>query len=556
MIITMNGEPAHILGMEFEYPNDPVPLNSPFYIDRPPIEELAYREIQKPGSVIRIRAPRKMGKSSLLQRILAYGKQNNYHVVDLDLRQTEASMLSDLNRFLRWFCAIVGHCLNLPSRLDDYWDEDIGSKVSCTIYLKYLLDLIDAPLIITINEVNYLFEYPQVAGEFLPMLRSWHEEARQSEEMQKLRLVMVHSTEVYIPLKLNQSPFNVGLPIRLPFFTPEQVKDLAKRHGIEDDDGNLVTDLMDMVGGHPYLVRLALYHLVVTDNNDHKSMGDRLQKILSEASTQGGIYNQHLCEQLAILKEQPELLQILQVIVMSNQGIVVEPIAAYKLESLGLVKLEGNQAIASCQLYRQYFKYLHEKGIFNQYSRLHELESINQQLERLANIDDLTQVPNRRFLFSYLEKQWQKHSHRGEVISLIFCDIDCFKLYNDNYGHIAGDQCLQKVAKVMESSLHRPTDIVARYGGEEFAIILPETTSTQALNLAQTIRKNIKLLKIVHEQSLCADKIITLSMGVASIIPQANINHFYLMQAADEALYQSKNKGRDRITTQDITISL
>ena len=556
MIITMNGEPAHILGMEFEYPNDPVPLNSPFYIDRPPIEELAYREIQKPGSVIRIRAPRKMGKSSLLQRILSYGKQNNYYIVNLDLRQTEASILSDLKRFLRWFCANVGHFLNLPSRLDDYWDEDIGSKVSCTIYLKYLLNLIDSPLIITINEVNYLFEYPQVAGEFLPMLRSWHEEAKQSEEMQKLRLVMVHSTEVYIPLKLNQSPFNVGLPIRLPFFTQEQVKDLAKRHGIEDTDGNLVTSLMDMVGGHPYLVRLALYHLVVTPDNDKKSISDRLQKIISEAYTQGGIYHQHLCEQLAILKDQAELLQILQLIVMSNDGIIVEPIAAYKLESLGLVRLEGNQAIASCQLYRQYFKYLYEQGIFNEYSRLHQLEAMNQELEKLANIDDLTQVSNRRFLFSYLEKQWKKHSYTGEVISIILCDIDCFKLYNDTYGHIAGDKCLQKVAKVLQSSLHRSTDIVARYGGEELAIILPETTSTLAVNLAKTIGQNIKLLNIVHKNSLCADKIITLSMGVASIIPQTHINHFYLMQAADEALYQSKNQGRDRITAKDLTITL
>ncbi|WP_438861259.1 AAA-like domain-containing protein [Limnospira fusiformis] len=455
MIITMNGKALPILDMEFEYPNDPVPLNSPFYIDHPSIEELAYREIQKPGSVIRIRAPRKMGKSSLLQRILSYGKQNNYYIVNLDLRQTEASILSDLKRFLRWFCANVGHFLNLPSRLDDYWDEDIGSKVSCTIYLKYLLNLIDSPLIITINEVNYLFEYPQVAGEFLPMLRSWHEEAKQSEEMQKLRLVMVHSTEVYIPLKLNQSPFNVGLPIRLPFFTQEQVKDLAKRHGIEDTDGNLVTSLMDMVGGHPYLVRLALYHLVVTPDNDKKSISDRLQKIISEAYTQGGIYHQHLCEQLAILKDQAELLQILQLIVMSNDGIIVEPIAAYKLESLGLVRLEGNQAIASCQLYRQYFQSLYEKGIFNEYSRLHQLEAMNQQLEKLANIDDLTQVPNRRFLFSSLEKQWQKHSYTGEVISIILCDIDCFKLYNDTYGHIAGDKCLQKVAKVLQSSLHR-----------------------------------------------------------------------------------------------------
>ncbi|MGC9528333.1 MAG: AAA-like domain-containing protein [Limnospira sp.] len=542
--------------MQFEYPGGPVPLDSPFYIFRPPIEERIYQEIEKPGSVIRIRAPRKMGKSSLLYRILARAQQGGYFTVSIDLTRADVEVLSDLNRFLRWFCATVCHHLHLSSQLDDYWDEDIGSKISCTIYFQdYILTQLDRPLFLALNEVNHLFEYPRVATEFLPLLRSWYEEARQVEVLQKMRLAIVHSTEIYVPLKLNQSPFNIGLPIRLPSFTAEQVEDLARRHGLGGNIEDLVPQLMEMVGGHPYLVRLALYELVNSWGGTTGDLSDRLRDIFDTATTQAGIYNQHLCELLAILEDQPELLDGLETVVMAEGGTQIEPIVAYKLESLGLVKLTGNKATVGCELYRQYFKSLCEGGILKGRSRIQQLEEMNRELQKMANVDELTQVANRRFFASYLRTQWQQHGLQGEVLSLILCDIDHFKSYNDTYGHIAGDRCLQLVAKALRSSVGRSADVVARYGGEEFAIILPQTTPLGARHLAETICKNVKALQIIHKTSFSTEKIVTISVGVVSIIPNLSLDPSVLIGASDEALYESKSRGRDRVTAKDWTIA-
>ncbi|HEY9708329.1 MAG TPA: AAA-like domain-containing protein, partial [Oculatellaceae cyanobacterium] len=178
--------------MSLEFPSGPVPINSPFYINRPPIEELTYQEISKPGSVIEIKAPRKMGKSSLLIRIIAHAIQVGYKTVSLDFQEADDAIFYSLNKFLRWFCANISRQLNLKPLLDDYWDEDMGSKVSCTIYFEgYLLEQIDCPVVLALNEVNRVFEHPNIAQDFLPLLRFWHEQAKQVETFQKLRLVVV-----------------------------------------------------------------------------------------------------------------------------------------------------------------------------------------------------------------------------------------------------------------------------------------------------------------------------------------------------------------------------
>jgi hypothetical protein len=168
---------SQCLATPLEFPGSPVPLGSPFYIHHPLIEELAYREISKPGGVLRIKAPRKMGKSSLLLRILDRATSLDYRTVSLDFQQAEEAVLDNLDKFLRWFCANISRHLELPPLLDDYWDEDMGGKVSCTIYLQqYVLAKISTPLVLALNEVNRIFEYPKIAREFLPLLRSWHEE--------------------------------------------------------------------------------------------------------------------------------------------------------------------------------------------------------------------------------------------------------------------------------------------------------------------------------------------------------------------------------------------
>ncbi|MEH2450830.1 AAA-like domain-containing protein [Nostoc sp.] len=336
-----------------ENPGGSVPLNCFFYIKRPPIEERTYAEINKPGSLIRIKAPSKMGKTSLMHRILTHAKQTGVHTVQIGLQRADSQVLTSLEKFLRWFCANVSRQLNLEIRLDDYWDEDIGSKVSCTLYLQeYLLEKIDAPVVLALDEVNRIFEYPQISSDFLPLLRSWYEDASELEIWQKLRIVVVHATEAYIPLDINQSPFNVGLPIKLPEFSLEQMQELAVRHGLDWDKGEKglqkLAPLLAMIGGHPYLARLALYNL------GHQAV--TLEQLLKEAPTIAGIYSNYLRHHLANLQEHPELATALKRVVTSPTSVQLEAIAAYKLESMGLVKLEGNQAVSSCELYQLYFR--------------------------------------------------------------------------------------------------------------------------------------------------------------------------------------------------------
>lgn len=331
-----------------QYPSGSIPLDSSYYIKRSPVEEQAYEEIEKPGALVRIKAPQEMGKTSLLLRILDYANRQGYHTVSLNLQQIDYAILNDLNKFLRWLCANVTHQLNLEPRLDDYWDEDIGSKISCTIYFQdYLLEQINEPLVLALDEVNQIFEHPKVAQDVLPLLRSWYEEAKRFPIWQKLRLIVVHSTEIYVPLQLKQSPFNVGLPIQLDSFSLEQVQQLARYYGINWQDENEAEQLMDLVGGHPSLIHLALYHLSCREVT--------FAQLLETASTNTGIYHYHLQRHWANLEEQPELLLALNSVMSTTEPVLLEPMIAYKLSSMGLIKQLGNKVIPSCELYRQAF---------------------------------------------------------------------------------------------------------------------------------------------------------------------------------------------------------
>jgi hypothetical protein len=331
-----------------EVPEGTVSLDSPFYIERPPIEEYSYQEIQRDGALIRLRGSSKMGKTSLKNRILAYANNLNYHTVTINFKQADETILQDLDKFLRWFCANIAHQLGLKAMLNDYWNEDIGSKVSCTIYFQqHILTSLTQPLVIGLDEINILWEYPKIAQHFLPLLRSWYEEAKDLRVWQKLRLVICNATEFYIPLDINQSPFNVGLCLKLPEFTPKQVTNLAKLHGLNWKEEQEVSQLMKVIGGHPYLVRLAFYHLI----NDNLS----LNKLLDEAATLSGIYSKYLRFHWQILEENIELMNAIQEVITTNDKIKLEPIIAYKLETMGLVKLNKDNITISCQLYHSYF---------------------------------------------------------------------------------------------------------------------------------------------------------------------------------------------------------
>ncbi|WP_442936805.1 AAA-like domain-containing protein [Nostoc sp.] len=335
-----------------EFPSGPVSLNSRFYIPHPPIEELAYAEMAEPGSVICIKAPKKMGKSSLILRLLAHANKQGFRTVTLDFQQADKAVFASLDKFLRWFCANVSRELQLEPKLNDYWDEDMGSKVSCSIYFqKYLLSALSSPLVLVLNEVDWVFEYQEIARELLPLMRSWHEQAERVEIWQKLRLVLVYSTEILVPKKLTQLPFNIGLTINLPPFTKEQVQDLAQRYGLDWTDGKDADSLMAVVGGNPYLVRLALYHLV-----GKGGLKWDLGQLLGQAITEAGIYHEYLRQYVLALRDEPELGDAFYEVINTTKYVKLEPALADKLQSIGLINLEGDRSTPACELYRLYFQ--------------------------------------------------------------------------------------------------------------------------------------------------------------------------------------------------------
>ncbi|BAQ63404.1 diguanylate cyclase domain-containing protein [Geminocystis sp. NIES-3709] len=168
------------------------------------------------------------------------------------------------------------------------------------------------------------------------------------------------------------------------------------------------------------------------------------------------------------------------------------------------------------------------------------------KLSKLATIDGLTGVYNRHFFDNTLAQEWQRCDRGNEPLSLILCDVDYFKPYNDIYGHQAGDKCLIKVAQIMDNIVKRSSDFLARYGGEEFAIILPNTPLEGAINIAEQIRKEIQDLKIPHKHSEISDYV-TLSLGIASVIPSSQNSIESLIKMADNALYQAKENGRNQV---------
>lgn len=253
--------PHHAVSSSFEQPEGQVSLNSAFYIARPPIENDCYETILQPGALIRIKAPRQMGKTSVLSRTLDYARKQGCQTAYLNLQSADTEFLESLDKFLQWFCGSIAQELNLPDKLAEYWQGVLGSKNKCTNYFqRYLLSEIKSPVVLGLDEVDQIFQHPELAAEFFGLLRAWHEKSKNQGTWQKLRLAIVHSKEVYIPLNINQSPFNVGLPIELPEFNQLQVEDLVQRHQLNWGESE-VKQLMTMVGGHPYLVRRALYEI-------------------------------------------------------------------------------------------------------------------------------------------------------------------------------------------------------------------------------------------------------------------------------------------------------
>lgn len=175
-----------------------------------------------------------------------------------------------------------------------------------------------------------------------------------------------------------------------------------------------------------------------------------------------------------------------------------------------------------------------------------ELKEANWKLENLSLIDDLTGMPNRRNFNQYINIQWGNCAFSKTPLSVLMIDIDNFKEYNDNYGHLVGDQCLVEVAKCIMESLARPLDLGFRYGGEEFVVLLPNTDTVGAKLIGERIRRNIEDLKIEHSFSKTAS-VVTVSIGVSTTIPDYKFNFHEFVEMADKYLYKAKSEGKNRV---------
>jgi AAA-like domain/CHAT domain len=339
--------PVASQGVELETPEGQMGIDSGFYIHSS-FEERCDEEVKKAGSLIRIKSPHKMGKSSLMVRVLAHAEQLGYRTVNLNLQQGNQRLFTDLDQFMQWFCAAVGKPLGVRVKTEDYWDDIFGANDNSTDYFeKYLLEGSEQPLVVAIDNFDRVFQYPEIETDFCGLLRGWHERSRSHKLWGKLRLIIVYSQEPYLQKDINQSPFNVGLPIELNEFTTAQVKALVALHGLDWTEPT-VAQVMALVGGHPYLVRSALYHV---------AMGDlSLETFLKTAPTEAGIYQDHLVGHLKALEDYPVLGTAMKAMVTAEAPVRLRSEEAFKLDSMGLVVRVENDVQPRCQLYRQYFR--------------------------------------------------------------------------------------------------------------------------------------------------------------------------------------------------------
>lgn len=183
--------------------------------------------------------------------------------------------------------------------------------------------------------------------------------------------------------------------------------------------------------------------------------------------------------------------------------------------------------------------------ITRQQEAILSLQDENEELAELSTIDGLTEIANRRYGDGYLQQQWESLGRTKAALAVIICDVDCFKQYNDTYGHQAGDECLRTIAHTMKGFLGRPNDLLLRYGGEEFLAILPNADENWAVQVAELIRTAIEALNIEHSSSTVLSQV-TVSLGVASLKPSTGKSPDELVNMADQALYNAKQTGRNR----------
>jgi DNA-binding HxlR family transcriptional regulator len=286
-----------------------------------------------------------MGKSSLLVRVLEEARRLGNRTTWIDLQKCDRKFFENMDRFLQWFCAVIGRDLGVKAKPSDDWDEIYGANSNCEEFFAEYLLVDDRPLVIAIDNLERIFDHEAIEGDFCGLLRGWHEQGKHDKTWAKLRLVLAYSMESYSPKDINMSPFNVGTEIALDEFTSGQLTELTEQHGLTETQ---LQPIANLLGGHPYLVRMALYHLA--------SGTISFDELMRTATSDTGLFRGHLSRRLARLEQDVNLKEILRSLVSSNQPIRFDLATTAQLDGMGVILRTENGVKIRNELYRRYFR--------------------------------------------------------------------------------------------------------------------------------------------------------------------------------------------------------
>ena len=331
---------------ELDAPGGTVRLEDKFYVARNADQSLK-RQLDRPGSIATIRAPRQTGKSSLLIRGNQHARQQGAQVIHLDLQRVGYDCLDNLDTFLRYLANFIVRKLRLDRNLiQKMWGSDLGDLDRLTYFMEdHVLSAADQPIILALDEADRLL-VTDFHTDFFGLLRFWHNNAADDELWEKLKIVLVISTEHHLLVAdPNMSPFNVGLKINLEDFNIIQVQGLNKLHNSPVAPGNL-SAFMQLLNGNPYLTRKALYALVFNQLS--------WDQFIATAPTDKGPFSDHLRRLLWLLRDEPELQAALKQVVRHQRCPDQE--TRYRLQRAGLIQTAGDVCTCRCDLYQRYFE--------------------------------------------------------------------------------------------------------------------------------------------------------------------------------------------------------
>jgi len=337
-------------------PGGALDVEDPWYLPRP-ADATALAVIRQPGQTLTIKGPRQMGKSSLLMRTVKAGVDIGKKVALLDFQLVDEKTKANADLFFRRFAASIAEQLELPDTVGELWDDGFSNPQNCTRYVeRQILQPLGAPCVLAIDETDAIFR-TDFSNDFFAMLRSWHGLRANPlrRGWKKLDIVLSTSTEPQFFIERpHESPFNVGVVLPLEDFEPGEVLRLNALHPRPLDD-SAIQRLYTLIGGHPYLMRKALYELASS------SPSCTLDELFDEASEDSGPFGDHLRYYLLRLQRKPELIAALRQVIERRGG--GDELLIHRLEAAGLVRRERNRVVARCELYARYFRErLHEQG--------------------------------------------------------------------------------------------------------------------------------------------------------------------------------------------------